>query len=428
MHEAFIRLFEQNLIYRDNTLVNWSCTLESTISDIEIENIDIDGPTKITVPGYDKPITFGQISDVAYKICDQPGDIIVSTTRPETILGDIAVAVNPNDARYLQHRNSSIALWHPFRNEKIPLIFDETVDPEFGTGAVKITPAHDKYDFELAKRHSLKSISVIDECGTICSGYGKFSGLPRFEARELMKNELATLGQLKQTKSHKMQLPICSRSKDVIEYLLKPQWFVRTSEMTLSAIGAVENGDIRIHPINFQKEWVRWLAESRDWCVSRQLWWGHRIPAYKCTVADRFIWVAAKDENEARTKAWKLLKNVQIDTIQIEQDADVLDTWFSSALLPFSASGWPNRNDYLKSYYPLDLLETGHDILFFWVARMVMLGQKLTGQVPFKNVLLHGIICDAHGRKMSKSLGNVIVPDQVIFGTTLKVIVIFYQV
>lgn len=362
---------------------------------------------------------FGEITDIAYRICDQQNEIIVSTTRPETFLGDVAVAVHPNDPRYTQFRQHDTFLWHPFRNERIPLVFDDSVDPEFGSGAVKITPAHDKNDFLLAKRNELPTLTVFTNKGLIAERYGnKFAGLPRFLAREVVKNELATLGLLRSTKAHKMQLPICSRSKDVIEYLVKPQWFVRCDRLTAAAIAAVENGDIHMHPQHFKSDWTRWLAESRDWCVSRQLWWGHRVPAYECTSdSGESVWVAAKNEADAKLKAAKKLHTNQLS---VSQDPDVLDTWFSSALLPFSVFGWPNETAELARYYPLDLMETGHDILFFWVARMVMLGQALTGQVPFKNILLHGIVCDAHGRKMSKSLGNVILPDQVVLGATLQ--------
>lgn len=415
--EAFIQLFENDLIYRDNSMVNWSCALESTISDIEIENMDISGPTAVHVPGYEENITFGNMVDIVYKICGQEGDIVVSTTRPETMLGDVAVAVHPADSRYSHLRD--IKLWHPFRNVPIPLITDECVDLAFGTGAVKITPAHDRFDFELAKRHTLDTISVINEKGMICSGFGKYSGIPRFYAREILLNDLSKMGQLNGIKAHKMILPICSRSKDVIEQMIKPQWFLRCGEMAADAIEAVQSGEIKIQPDKFCTEWNRWLSESRDWCISRQLWWGHQIPAYKCSNSDKSVWIAARNEEEARKKCAPLLESSL--PIEIVQDEDVLDTWFSSALLPFTVFGWPNTThpDY-KNYYPQDLLETGHDILFFWVARMVMLGKKLTGQFPFRTVLLHGIVCDAHGRKMSKSLGNAIVPDQVIHGVTLN--------
>lgn len=419
--EAFIRLYEQGLIYRGESLVNWSCSLESTISDIEIESLEINAPTALTVPGYQKPIKFGHITDFSYRICGQQTDIVVSTTRPETMLGDVAVAVHPDDMRYSHLRDNRTELWHPFREESIPLVFDDSVDPSFGTGAVKITPAHDRFDFELAKQHSLPSIDVINEKGLICDGFGRLSGTPRFDAREMIKDDLAILGLLQGTKGHKMVLPLCSRSRDVIEQLLKPQWFVHCENMAKEAIAVVDSGELQIVPANFRTEWARWLGESRDWCISRQLWWGHQIPAYKCSFNNQIVWVAARSIDDGTEKCLKLLPGSSRASIVIEQDSDVLDTWFSSALLPFSTLGWPDSNSTIfRRHYPQDLLETGHDILFFWVARMVMLSQQLTGRVPFKTVLLHGIVCDAQGRKMSKSLGNVVVPDQVIAGASLQ--------
>lgn len=416
---AFVRLYNQNLIYRGKMLVNWSCTLESTISDIEVENVEVIGPTRISVPGYDKPITFGEIFEIAYNICDTDNDIIISTTRPETLLGDVAIAVHPDDTRYTHLRESPAYLWHPFRKEKIPLIFDDTVDMEFGTGAVKITPAHDKFDYEMAVRHSLPSIQVINEKGAICEGFDLFSDQKRFSARDLMKNELSRRGLLRNIKSHKLNLPVCMRSKDVIELLDRPQWFVRCDELARNAVEAVNTGEIRIHPENFKKDWVKWLSPCRDWCISRQLWWGHQVPAFECTFENKTIWLVGVSRKDIEIEAMKEFNVDSLDGIQIVQDPDVLDTWFSSALLPFSAVGWPNINDFYERNYPLDLMVTGHDILFFWVARMVMLSQVLTGRVPFTDVLLHGVVCDANGRKMSKSLGNVITPEQVINGASL---------
>lgn len=425
VRRAFIRLFDDGLIYRGESLVNWCCSLESTISDIEVDTIEIAGPTFLSVPGYDKPVAFGHITDIAYSICDKNDEkIVVSTTRPETMLGDVAVAVHPEDSRYAHLHGCNTRLWHPFRNKSIPLVFDESVDPTFGTGAVKITPAHDRFDFDLAKRHGLPSIAVINEKGMICNEFSEFGGTPRFDARESIKHRLADMGNLMGTRSHSMQLPVCSRSKDVIEHMLKPQWFVRCEEMSKMAIKVVETGELKIQPDSFRAEWNRWLSESRDWCISRQLWWGHSVPAYECTALGKTVWVAADNEDDARQKAAAQYFNNLNDptSISVRQDDDVLDTWFSSALLPFTAFGWPNHKDdaSFARHYPQDILETGHDILFFWVARMVMLGKYLTGNVPFRNVLLHGIVCDAQGRKMSKSLGNVIVPQQVVLGATLK--------
>lgn len=414
--EAFIRLFEKGLIYRDVSLINWSCSLESAISDVEVENMELKGKTEVFVPNYDKNVTFGVLTNIAYKVVDSSEEVVVATTRPETLLGDVAVAVHPDDNRYSHLRNAQ--LWHPYRNEAIPLIFDESVNPEFGTGAVKITPAHDKNDFEVGKRHKLPKVQVITTNGQISEEFQEFAKLPRFIAREKILNSLAELQLLRGSKSHAMVLPICSRSKDVVEFLLKPQWFVKCEEMSKQAVEVVKNGELKINPPNFEKEWYRWLTNCRDWNISRQLWWGHQIPAYKMTTDSTELWVAAKSQEEAERKFKELYPNVK--QFKVERDQDVLDTWFSSGLLPFSVFNWPETNDDFKKFFPLSLLETGHDILFFWVARMVMLSMELTNVVPFKEVLLHGIICDSYGRKMSKSLGNVISPDHIIQGATLK--------
>lgn len=415
VNEAFIRLFDKGLIYRDEALVNWSCTLESAISDVEVENLEIHGKTEIAVPNYEKNVQFGVITNIAYKVIGSNEEIIVATTRPETLLGDVAVAVHPNDSRYTHLRDAQ--LWHPFRHEAIPLIVDDSVDPEFATGAVKITPAHDKNDFEVAKRHKLCSVQVINEKGLIVDNFKEFAGLPRFIAREKILHLLAELQLYRGSDFHNMILPICSRSKDVVEFLLKPQWFVNCQDMSRKAVEVVQRGELKIHPQSFEKEWYRWLTNCRDWCISRQLWWGHQIPAYKITNGNVETWIAAKSTEEAERKFRKT--NPNVSQFSIVRDHDVLDTWFSSGLLPFSVFNWPETNDDFKKFFPLNLMETGHDILFFWVARMVMLSMELTGQVPFKEVLLHGIICDAYGRKMSKSLGNVVVPDQIIHGATL---------
>ncbi|XP_058840167.1 valine--tRNA ligase [Topomyia yanbarensis] len=415
--EAFVRLFEADLIYRDQSLVNWSCTLESAISDIEVDSIEINGPTAIEVPGYRKKVVFGEMVDIAYKVQGLEEEIVISTTRPETLLGDVAVAVNPADGRYSHMRNRRTMLWHPIRGEEIPLIFDESVDPEFGTGAVKITPAHDRYDYDIARKHQLPLIEVINSKGMIRENLGSFSELPRYEARLKMMEVLAKQSLLREIKPHSMILPICSRSKDVIEFLLRPQWFIRCREMACRAMESVECGQLQIIPNSFEKEWFRWLENCHDWCISRQLWWGHQIPAYEVKSAGNACWVAARSLEEAQHLA---RERYGFKDFQVAQDTDVLDTWFSSSLLPFSSLGWPEDSKDFKRFYPLDIMETGHDIMFFWVARMVMLGQQLTGQLPFKKILLHGIICDEYGRKMSKSLGNVIKPEHVINGITLE--------
>lgn len=333
----------------------------------------------------------------------------------------MAVAVHPDDPRYKKYLGTKRKLWHPFREQPIPLIFDKQVDINFGTGAVKITPAHDKFDLELANRHGLSYHSVINDKGYILPNYGIFSGLKRFEARERVKWAIASLGLFRHSRSHRMAVPVCSRSKDVVEYMKKPQWYLRTKDMAKRAADAVRSGELRIVPGTYENMWFRYLDQNRDWCISRQLWWGHRIPVYRYLVNQIEHWVAAESLEHARAKITKL--NPSLANVKLERDPDVLDTWFSSALLPFSVHGWPDDTTQLKNSYPLSLMETGHDILFFWVARMAMMGLELTGKLPFKEVLLHGIICDAQGRKMSKSLGNVILPEFVTKGATLDVLI-----
>lgn len=427
---AFERLFEEGLIRRRNSLVNWSTSLRSAISDIEVELLDIKEPVEISVPGYKKNILFGRIFDFAYTVVDgetmedgSPEEIVVSTTRPETILGDVAVAVHPLDPRYSKYRNrDEVKLKHPFRHDTIPLVFDISVDQEFGTGAVKITPAHDKFDFELATRHKLEPRQVFNETGHVVETFPEFKGKPRFEVRDLIVNKLEDMDLLRHVRAHSMQLPVCSRSKDVVEYMILPQWFLKCKEMAKDALSELHSGRLQMFPNNFEAEWERWLQDCRDWCISRQLWWGHQVPAYQITDSKGGShWVAALDEKAAREKAVKLMGS---EDFVLTRDPDVLDTWFSSSLLPFSVAGWPDES--YRERYPLDLMQTGHDILFFWVARMMMMGLKLTGQAPFERVLLNGIVCDAQGRKMSKSLGNIVAPQQVVQGASLEVNFILY--
>ncbi|GJQ88055.1 hypothetical protein Trydic_g12976 [Trypoxylus dichotomus] len=414
--EAFIKLFDCGLIYRSDYLVNWSCALGTAISDIEVQHLKVSELTAVSVPGYETPVKFGVLTKFAYKLCESDREIVVATTRPETILGDTAIAVHPNDERYTSFIGQTC--WHPFRNEKISIICDEMVDPDFGTGAVKVTPAHDHIDFEIGKRHGLNLLQVIDEKGHIT--FTQFKDMPRFDARDVIVNELHRLKLLRGQQDHEMVIPICSRSKDVVEFLLKPQWFVKCTNMAEKALNAVKDGSLEIEPKNFAQDWNNWLENIRDWCISRQLWWGHRIPVYCCRIDGEksACYVAASSLEAAKIKAAQKL-DCEVERIIAVQDEDVLDTWFSSALLPFSAFGWPKETD-LNQFYPLSLMETGHDILFFWVARMVMLGIQLTGKLPFSKVLLHGIIRDGEGRKMSKSLGNVIAPEDVILGRSLQ--------
>ncbi|XP_020816671.1 valine--tRNA ligase [Drosophila serrata] len=422
---AFERLFDEGLIVRRNSLVNWSPSLRSAISDIEVDLVDIKAPMEIAVPGHERNVLFGRIYDFAYRIVDgetlpdgSVEEILVSTTRPETILGDVAVAVHPLDPRYSKYRNrEEVRLQHPFRNDTIPLIFDIAVDQEFGTGAVKITPAHDKFDFEVATRHKLAPSQVFTETGHVMDTHPEFEGKPRFEARELIVNKLEEMDLLREVRAHSMQLPMCSRSKDIIEYMIQPQWFLKCKDLAKNALSELHSGRLQIQPPSFETEWERWLQDSRDWCISRQLWWGHQVPAYQVTESAKGTshWVAALSEEAARRKAKQLVGS---DEFTLKRDPDVLDTWFSSSLLPFSVAGWPDES--YKERYPLDLMQTGHDILFFWVARMMMMGLKLTGEAPFQRILLNGIVCDAQGRKMSKSLGNIVAPQQVVQGASLE--------
>uniref|UniRef100_A0A6Q2ZNU4 valine--tRNA ligase n=1 Tax=Esox lucius TaxID=8010 RepID=A0A6Q2ZNU4_ESOLU len=408
VQEAFIRLHEDGVIYRSKRLVNWSCTLNSAISDIEVDKRELTGRTLLPVPGYKDKVEFGVLVSFAYKIEGSDEEVIVATTRIETMLGDTAVAVHPADPRY----QVSTMVVHPFCDRKMPVVFDDFVDVSFGTGAVKITPAHDQNDYEVGNRHNLAFINIMDENGLL------INGMKRFEARKAVLQALKDLGQFKEIKDNPMVVPVCSRSKDIVEPLLKPQWYVDCADMGKQAADAVREGRLKIIPDHHLKTWFNWMDNIRDWCISRQLWWGHRIPAYFVTTnilspsvqdMDGHYWVSGRTEDEAKEKA-----------ITLRQDEDVLDTWFSSGIFPFSIFGWPNETQDLSVFYPGTLLETGHDILFFWVARMVMMGLKLTGQLPFKEVYLHAVVRDAHGRKMSKSLGNVIDPLDVITGISLE--------
>uniref|UniRef100_A0A4W4E3U1 Valine--tRNA ligase n=1 Tax=Electrophorus electricus TaxID=8005 RepID=A0A4W4E3U1_ELEEL len=425
VQEAFVRLHEEGVIYRSKRLVNWSCTLNSAISDIEVDKGELAGRTLLPVPGYKEKVEFGVLVSFSYRLEDE--EVVVATTRIETMLGDTAVAVHPSDPRY-QHLRGKVA-FHPFCDRRLPIVFDDFVDMNFGTGAVKITPAHDHNDYEVGERHSLPFINILDENGFLINVPPPFLGMKRFEARKAVLQALKDRGQFKEIKDNPMVVPVCSRSKDIVEPLLKPQWYVDCTEMGKQAADAVRSGELRILPDHHLKTWFNWMDNIRDWCISRQLWWGHRIPAYFITVNDSSVkpgedvdghyWVSGRSEEEAKEKAAKRF-NVTMDKISLRQDEDVLDTWFSSGIFPFSIFGWPNESEDLSVFYPGTLLETGHDILFFWVARMVMMALKLTGKLPFKEVYLHAVVRDAHGRKMSKSLGNVIDPLDVITGISLE--------
>lgn len=431
--EAFIRLHDEGLIYRSRRLVNWSCTLNSAISDIEVDKKELAGRTLLPVPGYENKVEFGVLVHFAYPVEDSDEKVIVATTRVETMLGDTAIAVHPDDTRY-KRLHGKFAL-HPFCNRKLPVICDDVVDPEFGTGAVKITPAHDHNDYGVGHRHKLPFVTMIDDNGNIKDvkdfypEFQHFVGLKRFDARKVVLEALTKKELFIKTEDNPMVVPICSRSKDIVEPLIKPQWYVDCQEMAAMAVKAVRNGDLKIIPSSHEKVWYGWLENCRDWCISRQLWWGHRIPSFFVTVDDPSVppgedtdgkyWVSGRTDEEVLKKAAERF-NVAPEKITLKQDEDVLDTWFSSGLFPFSIFGWPEETEDYKVFYPGTLLETGHDILFFWIARMVKLGLKLTGQLPFTEVFLHAMVRDAHGRKMSKSLGNVIDPIDVIKGISLE--------
>jgi valyl-tRNA synthetase len=434
--EAFNQFHEAGLLYRAERLGNWSCALKSAISDIEVDYIDLEGRTFLDVkthkgnPNDAKGrYEFGVLTSFAYPVEDSEEKLIVATTRLETMLGDTAVAIHPDDARY-KHLHGKFVI-HPFNGRRIPIICDATlVDMTFGTGAVKITPAHDPNDYECGKRHNLEFITVLTPDGAINHNGAPFEGMMRYDARIAVEEALKEKGLYVGKEPNKMRLGLCSRSGDILEPMITPQWYVNCDSMAKRATDAVRNGELKIIPAEHEKTWFQWLDNIRDWCVSRQLWWGHQIPAYfatkkgeqgmlKTDMDNNDRWVVARSEEDAYEKAEKLL-GCSRDEIVLERDEDVLDTWFSSGLFPFSVMGWPENTEDFKAFYPTSLLETGLDILFFWVARMVMMGLQLTDTLPFHTVYLHAMVRDKDGRKMSKSLGNVIDPLEVIDGCTLQ--------
>ncbi|CAL8103211.1 unnamed protein product [Calicophoron daubneyi] len=442
--EAFVRLYEDGIVYRAASLVSWCCYFQSAISDIEVENVELHHATYLRVPGYQEPQLFGVMDYFAYPLVDAPvlrgskkneeSTVVVATTRLETMLADTALVVHPEDDRYRDLIGRQVE--HPFSHRRLPIVADAAVvDRAKGTGVIKLSPGHSQIDWDVAKRHDLPVINMLDDTGHINDVGGEFAGLPRFSARSRLIERLSELGLYRKREDIAASgqvtiLPTCSRSGDIIEPLLREQWFVRTADMAARAVKATESGQLRLHPSYQNAIWSEWLAPKnhRDWCISRQLWWGHRIPAYRLRATDssqtavanssevgcKDVWIVARSVEEAKERA----RCASADTTdpELEQDPDVLDTWFSSALLPFSVFGWPDKTQDLKHFYPMRLLETGQDILFFWVARMVMLGLQLTDAVPFQDVLLHGLICDATGQKMSKSKGNVVDPLDLVHG------------
>ncbi|WP_053956108.1 valine--tRNA ligase [Inediibacterium massiliense] len=383
--EVFIKLYEKGYIYRGNRLINWCPDCKTSLSDAEVEHEEKQG----------------HFWHIKYLVKDSEEYLEIATTRPETMLGDTAVAVHPEDERYAHLVGKTLIL--PIVGREIPIIADEYVDKEFGTGAVKITPAHDPNDFEVGLRHNLEQITVMDDTAKMNEHAGKYQGMDRYECRKALVKDLEEAGYLVKIKEHDHNVGVCYRCNTVVEPRLSDQWFVKMEEMAKPAIEAVKSGKTKFVPERFDKIYYHWLENIRDWCISRQLWWGHRIPAYYC-----------EDCGEVMVSKEAPQKCSKCGSTHFKQDEDVLDTWFSSALWPFSTLGWPHNTEELKYFYPTDVLVTGYDIIFFWVIRMMFSGLEQMGDIPFKYVFVHGLVRDSQGRKMSKSLGNGIDPLEII--------------
>lgn len=386
VQEVFIKLYEKGLIYKGSRIVNWCPVCNTSISDAEVEHEE----------------QAGHFWHINYPVAGEPGRFVeIATTRPETLLGDSALAVNPDDERYTDLVGKEVEL--PLTDRTIPIIADPYVDKEFGTGVVKITPAHDPNDFEVGKRHNLPEINILNDDATINNLGGKYAGMDRYEARKAMVADLDALGLLVRVEDHTHNVGTHDRCKTTVEPMIKQQWFVKMDELIKPAVEGVKNGDIELIPASMDKTYYNWTDNIRDWCISRQLWWGHRIPAYYC-----------KDCGEMTVSRETVCTCPKCGSTNVEQDPDTLDTWFSSALWPFSTLGWPDKTPELDYFYPTDVLVTGYDIIFFWVIRMIFSGYEHMGQKPFGKVLFHGLVRDDQGRKMSKSLGNGIDPLEVI--------------